>query len=175
MKRRKIMNDYKIILPSEITANPFSLIGADWMLITAGNIDHYNTMTASWGGLGVLWHKNICTIYVRPQRYTFEFLEKNETFTLSFFDSRYREALKFCGSKSGRDYNKAAETDLTPAATEMGNVSFKESKLIIECRKIYFQDLAPENFLDESIMKNYPDCDYHRVYVGEILNVYSKV
>jgi len=168
------MKDYKRIAPSEIKGNPFSLIGDDWMLITAGDIEDYNTMTASWGGLGVLWHKNICTIYVRPQRYTLEFLEKNEIFTLSFFDSRYREALKFCGSKSGRDYNKAAETGLTPAATEMSSVGFNEANLIIECRKIYFQDIVPENFLHESIQKNYPDSDYHRVYVGEILNVYSK-
>jgi flavin reductase (DIM6/NTAB) family NADH-FMN oxidoreductase RutF len=168
------MKDYKRIAPSEIKGNPFSLIGDDWMLITAGDIEDYNTMTASWGGLGVLWHKNICTIYVRPQRYTLEFLEKNEIFTLSFFDSRYREALKFCGSKSGRDYNKAAETGLTPAATEMRSVGFNEANLIIECRKIYFQDIVPENFLHESIQKNYPDSDYHRVYVGEILNVYSK-
>jgi flavin reductase (DIM6/NTAB) family NADH-FMN oxidoreductase RutF len=168
------MEGYKVISPAEIKGNPFSLIGEDWMLITAGNIENYNTMTASWGGLGVLWHKNICTIYVRPQRYTFEFLEKNEIFTLSFFDSSYREALKFCGSKSGRDYNKAAETGLTPSATDINSVGFHESNLIIECRKIYFQDIVPENFLDESIQKNYPDSDYHRVYVGEILNIYSK-
>lgn len=168
------MKDYKRIAPSEIKENPFSLIGDEWMLITAGNMENYNTMTASWGGFGVLWHKNICTIYVRPQRYTFEFMEKNEVFTLSFFDSKYKEALKFCGSKSGRDYNKADETGLTPVSTEQSSVGFREAEMIIECRKIYCQDIVPENFLDESIKNNYPDSDYHRVYVGEIINVYSK-
>ena len=168
------MKDYKRIAPSEIKGNPFSLIGDEWMLITAGNMENYNTMTASWGGFGVLWHKEVCTIYVRPQRYTFEFLENNEVFTLSFFDSKFKEALKFCGSKSGRDYNKADETGLTPAATDKGSVGFNESKLVIECRKIYFQDIVPENFLDDTIKKNYPDSDYHRIYVGEIINVYSK-
>lgn len=168
------MNGYKKISPSEIKGNPFTLIGEEWMLITAGDMHNYNTMTASWGGFGVLWHKNICTIYVRPQRYTFEFLEKNEIFTLSFFDSRYREALKFCGTKSGRDYNKAGEAGLTPAVTEMKSTGFNESKLIIECRKIYFQDIVPENFLDDSIIKNYSNSDFHRIYIGEILNIYIK-
>lgn len=168
------MNGYKKISPSDIQGNPFTLIGEEWMLITAGDMHNYNTMTASWGGFGVLWHKNICTIYVRPQRYTFEYLEKNEIFTLSFFDSRYKEALKFCGTKSGRDYNKAAEAGLTPVVTEMKSVGFNESKLIIECRKIYFQDIIPENFLDDSIIKNYSDSDYHRIYIGEILNIYTK-
>jgi len=168
------MDGFEIITPSDLKRNPFTLIGEEWMLITAGDTHNYNTMTASWGGFGVLWHKNICTIYVRPQRYTFEFLEKNEIFTLSFLGRGYRDALKFCGTKSGRDYNKAAETGLTPAATEMNSTAFYESKIIIECRKIYFQDILPENFLDDSIIKNYPDSDYHRIYIGEILNIYSK-
>lgn len=168
------MKDFKIISPEDIKGNPFHIIGKGWLLITAGSSESYNTMTASWGSMGVLWHKNVCTIYVRPQRYTFEFIEKNEIFTLSFFNGEYRDALKFCGSKSGRDYNKAEETGLTAVSTEMGSVSFQEASLVIECRKIYHQDINPENFLDDSINGNYPSSDYHRIYTGEIINVYSK-
>ncbi len=168
------MADFKIITPEEIKGNPFSLVGGDWMLITAGTPDNYNTMTASWGSMGVLWHKNVCTIYVRPQRYTYEFLERNDTFTLSFFDGKYRDALKFCGSKSGRDYNKAKETGLTEFKTESSSVGFNEAELIIECRKIYYQDINPDNFLNDSISGNYTSSDYHRVYTGEIIRVYSK-
>lgn len=168
------MNDFKKINPRDIKDNPFNLIGKEWMLITAGVYDNYNTMTASWGAMGVLWNKNTCTIYVRPQRHTFGFLESNDIFTLSFFDEKYRDALKFCGAKSGRDYNKAEETGLSRISTDTNSVSFKESRLVIECRKIYYQDIIPENFADDSINGNYPASDYHRVYVGEILNVYSK-
>jgi flavin reductase (DIM6/NTAB) family NADH-FMN oxidoreductase RutF len=168
------MKDFKIITPEEISGNPFYQIGKEWMLITAGSPDNYNTMTASWGAMGVLWHKNVCTIYVRPQRYTFEFMESNDVFTLSFFDEKYRDALKFCGSKSGRDFNKAEETGLTVFPTDSGSAGFNEAKLVIECRKIYYQDINPENFLDESIKGNYPSSDYHRIYTGEIIKVYSK-
>lgn len=168
------MNDFKKNNPADIKDNPFHLIGKEWMLITAGSFDNYNTMTASWGAMGVLWNKNICTIYVRPQRHTFGFLESNDVFTLSFFDEKYRDALKFCGAKSGRDYNKAEKTGLSPLSTENNSVSFKESRLVIECRKIYYQDIIPANFIDASIENNYPNSDYHRVYVGEVLNVYSK-
>ena len=168
------MNDFKKNNHADIKDNPFHLIGKEWMLITAGSFDNYNTMTASWGAMGVLWNKNICTIYVRPQRHTFGFLESNDVFTLSFFDEKYRDALKFCGAKSGRDYNKAEKTGLSPLSTENNSVSFKESRLVIECRKIYYQDIIPANFIDASIENNYPNSDYHRVYVGEVLNVYSK-
>ena len=168
------MTDFKMISPGDIKGNPFQMIGGNWMLITSGSPDNYNTMTASWGAMGVLWNKKICTIYVRPQRYTYEFLEKNDFFTLSFFSEKYRNALKFCGSNSGRDYNKARETGLTAFSTDNSSVGFAEAELIIECRKIYFQDINPENFLHDSISGNYPSSDYHRVYTGEIIKVYSK-
>ena len=105
---------YTELNPYKINENVFKLLDVQWMLITAGNEDKYNTMTASWGGLGVLWNKSIATIYIRPQRYTFEFVENNSIFNLSFFDKKYKPALNFCGSKSGRDYDKAKETGLTP-------------------------------------------------------------
>ena len=158
---------------TEIKENAVKLIGKDWMLITSGDEKSYNTMTASWGGLGQLWNKDVCFIFVRPQRYTYEFLEKNNLFTLSFYPEDYRKALTFCGTKSGRDYDKAKETGLTPLFKD-GTTTFDEAKLTLVCKKIAFQDMSPEGFIDESIKDNYAQNDYHRIYVGEILKVYEK-
>lgn len=160
-----------VINPDEIRDNPFHLIGSDWMLITAGGIDSFNTMTASWGGLGVLWNKNVCYIFVRPTRYTYEFIERSDMFSLSFFDETHREALNYCGSKSGRDVDKILNTGLTPIEDESGPVFFDEARLVILCKKLYFQDIDPANFLDPGIEKNYPQKDYHRMYVGQIVRV----
>ena len=163
----------KEIKATEIKENAIKLIGKDWALITSGDENAYNTMTASWGGLGQLWNKDVCFIFVRPQRYTYEFIEKNEFFTLSFYPEEYKKALTFCGTKSGRDYDKAKETRLTPLFTD-GTTTFEEAKLTLVCRKLAFQDMSPEGFLDESIKDNYAQNDYHRIYVGEILKVYEK-
>lgn len=165
------MNNFVKISPDKIGENPFKLLGKDWMLVTAGRDGDFNTMTASWGGVGILWNKPICHIYIRPQRHTYSFTEKYDSFTLSFFDEKYRNALNICGSKSGRDTDKVKETGLTPAFTEHGNVFFSEAKLVIECRKIYYQDITPEFFLDKSIAGNYKNNDYHRMYIGEVIGV----
>ncbi len=101
--------------PKEITDNPFALIGNDWMLITAGSQRRFNTMTASWGGLGVLWGRQVAVCFVRPTRYTYGFMERSKRFTLSFFSRRCRSALNLCGTRSGRDVDKVAATGLTPA------------------------------------------------------------
>ena len=168
------MRELKSIDPSEITDNPFRLIGKDWMLITAGDLNKYNTMTASWGALGVLWNKNTSTIYVRPTRYTYEFLEKIDYYTLSFFSEEYRPALNFCGANSGKTLNKAKETVLTPVQGEYG-VFFRQSRLVLECKKIFYTDLAPGNFLDKTADATYyPKKDYHRIYIGEILSCLVK-
>lgn len=157
----------------KIEENPFKLIGSDWMLITAGDENLFNTMTASWGGVGVLWNKPVSYIFVRPSRYTYEFLEKNKTFSLSFFDEKYRKALSICGSKSGRDTDKVKEAGLTPVVSESGIVHFSEAKLVIECTKLYYQDIDPSNFLDPAIEGFYND-DYHRMYIGEITQIITK-
>lgn len=156
------------IKPEQFTDNTFKLIGSDWMLITAGTLESYNTMTASWGGFGILWNKNICFCVVRPTRHTYNFIEKSGAFSLSFFDDKYREALQFCGSHSGRDVDKASSTGLTPVASDNGTVYFNEARLVIECKKLYFQDIDPKNFMDITLDKNYPLKDYHRMYIGEI-------
>ncbi len=160
----------KLIDVKQITDNPFSLIGKDWMLVTSGPADAYNTMTASWGGVGILWNKPVATIYIRPQRYTYEFLEKNDRFTLSFFTEQYRDALKFCGSKSGRDYDKAKETGLTPVGEE-DITYFDEARLVLVCKKLYFDDIKPAHFYTPELEANYPNKDYHRLYIAEIQKV----
>jgi flavin reductase (DIM6/NTAB) family NADH-FMN oxidoreductase RutF len=169
-----MMDDLFQIQPEKLNENVFQLLGKDWMLITAGTLDAYNTMTATWGGMGVLWNRNVCYIVVRPQRHTFSFLEKNNFFSLSFFHEKYRDVLKFCGARSGKDVNKASETGITPMKTENNAVYFTEARIVIECKIIYYQDLNPNNFLDPSIADNYPQQDYHRMYIGEILSVKIK-
>ncbi|HOJ09375.1 MAG TPA: flavin reductase [Clostridiales bacterium] len=161
-------SSFKEIKPVDIPDNVFQLIGDDWMLITAGKIEDYNTMTASWGGLGVLWGDPVSFCFIRPQRYTYNFIEKYENYTLSFFDKNYKKALQYCGAHSGRDVDKASAAGLTPIKDEEGIVYFNEARLVIVCKKIYYQDLVPENFIDPDIDKNYVKKDYHRMYTGRI-------
>jgi flavin reductase (DIM6/NTAB) family NADH-FMN oxidoreductase RutF len=162
--------EFTTVEVDSISDNVFKLIGTDWMLITAGNLQSYNTMTASGGAFGVLWKYKVCFCFVRPQRYTRRFMDRLECFTLSFFDEEYREALKYCGSHSGREVDKARETGLTPVGT--GNLTwFREARMVMKCRKVYIQDFQPLGFLDEGISQNYPEADYHRMYIGEITEV----
>jgi len=164
----------KRIDPYNIDESVFRLLDKDWMLITAGVSGHFNTMTASWGGLGILWHQPVAFIFVRPQRYTYQFLEQYEWFTLCFFGHGFRKILNFCGSRSGRNTDKIAETGLLPMETEKGNIYFQGARLIFECRKIYFQDIQPSLFLDPKIELNYPAKDYHRMYIGKVENSWIK-
>ena len=157
-----------------IDGNVFSLIGDQWMLITAGTAERCNTMTASWGGLGVLWGGPVATVYIRPQRYTLEFVENSEFFTLSFFGEAYRKALALCGSKSGRDMDKVKECGFTVATAE-GAPYFEEADLVLVCKKSYWQDMDPTHFLDDEIDgRHYPKKDYHRIFIGEIETVLKK-
>ncbi len=162
------MDKFKTIPATAIADNPFKLIGEDWMLITAGTPGAFNTMTASWGGLGVLWDKQVAFVFVRPTRHTFGFLERAPVFTLSFFDGTHRPALEFCGTHSGREVNKVAKTGLTPQGDISEAVYFAEARLVLVCRKIHFQDLDPAHFLDPAIAGFYGARDYHRLYLGEI-------
>jgi flavin reductase (DIM6/NTAB) family NADH-FMN oxidoreductase RutF len=166
--------NFKIINTSEFNENAIKIIGEEWMLITAGTNNHYNTMTAAWGGIGFLWKEPMATIFIRPQRYTYEFVEQYEDFTLCFFEKEHHKALQFCGTKSGRDYDKAKETGLTPQLTEQGNVYFEEARLVVECKKVYYDDIKPELMIDKSIDKLYPAKDYHRMYIGFITNIMIK-
>lgn len=162
------------ITPNEITKNPFDLIGKDWALVTAGTKQKCNTMTISWGGVGIMWNKPVTFTFIRPQRYTMEFLEQEDSFTLSFLPETYRKALSFCGSHSGRDCDKIKETGLTPAFTEDGIPYFEEANLVLVCKKMYAQFLTEENALAGEDVKKWYDQDYHKMYVSEITKVLLK-
>lgn len=163
----------KKINVKDLNESPAKLFDNEWALITAGDENGYNTMTASWGGMGELWNKEVCFIFIRPQRYTYEFIEKNDYFTISFLGEENKKALAFCGKYSGRDYDKAKETGITPLFID-GTTTFEEARLVFVCKKIAFQDIDPEGFVDENLAKNYSGDDYHRIYIGEIVACYSK-
>jgi len=166
-----MMSEFREIKPEAITDNVIKLIGKDWMLITAGPLAGFNPMTASWGGIGNLWNLPVTFAFVRPQRYTFPLMEAGTHYTLSFFAEDYREALNFCGTQSGRDVDKVAETGLTPVEGVTGAVYFAEARLVLECRKVYAQNLKAENFVaPELIGKHYAARDFHQMYIGEIVH-----
>jgi len=167
---------FNAVNPFTLKENVFDMLQDEWMLITAGETNCFNTMTAAWGGFGILWRKPIAIIYIRPQRYTYQFTEKYNDFTLSFFGhDNCRKALSFCGSKSGRDFDKPKETGLTPVLTTEKNIAFQEARLIFDCRKLYADDIKPDNFIDIGLDKSiYPTKDYHRFYIGEIIGCYER-
>ncbi len=158
----------KEIKAKEIKDNIIKLIADEWMLVASGDESGYNMMTASWGGMGEMWGKEVAVTVIRPQRYTYEFMEKNEYFTLSFYGDR-KDIHAVCGKKSGRDTDKTAETGLTPVF-DNGTVYFDKARLVVVCRKLYASDLSEDSFIDESCLKWY-NGDLHRMYVGEIVKV----
>ena len=144
------------------------------MLLTAGDFaaGDFNTMAVAWGGLGEMWAGPLAMVVVRPQRYTYGFMERYDTFTLSALPMKLRPALQLLGTKSGREGDKIAEAGLTPAAsTEVASPCFEEAELVIECRKTYWDDIDPAHFVDPDIDKVYPKKDYHRIYFGQIVAV----
>lgn len=164
---------FEPLLPEQIQDNLFKLIGTDWMLICAGKPAHYNMMTASWGGAGILWKKPVAFVFIRPQRHTLLFVEEGPRFSLNFFGESHREMLNLCGTRSGRDIDKMNLPGLDALETPSGSVAFRQARLIMECRKIYFDDIKPEFFLSFDIEKIYARKDYHRFYVGEITHVWK--
>lgn len=161
------------IKTEELNFNVFNDIGKKWMLISAAKEDgSINTMTASWGTMGVLWNKNVFICFVRPQRYTHEFTEASDKISISFFGEEYRDALKLCGRVSGRDCDKIALAGITPTENEYG-IGFDEAERIIYGKKIYVGKLDPKCFLSEDIEKHYNN-DYHTVYICEIEKIEEK-
>ena len=149
----------------------FSLIGDRWMLVAATDKSgKTNAMTASWGGMGVLWGKKVAFVFIRPQRYTKRFVDEADKFTLSFFDDSYKKMLGYMGKVSGKDEDKMAKSGL--AVTDRnGAPVFKEASLTLVCRKMYRDTLKEENFIDKrNIEQCYPQKDYHDVYVAEIVD-----
>lgn len=169
------MNNLKEQNIEDFICNPFFKIGKEWMLITAGTKEKINTMTASWGSLGVMWGKNVAFTFIRPQRYTKEFIDDNDTFSLCFFPEEYKKDLSYLGSVSGRDLDKISNTKLT--GDFIDNTPYlKEASLVLICRKLYKQDLIPDGFiLPELDNKWYENKDYHTMYVSEIVKIYSNM
>ncbi|OKZ13922.1 MAG: hypothetical protein BHV75_01700 [Bacteroides oleiciplenus] len=164
---------------SDLPDNVIQLIGKEWMLVTAGNKGSYNTMTASWGGVGYIWERPSTFIFIRDTRYTYQFLQQEESFTLSFFDEKYRNALRICGTRSGRDTNKIEEAGLTPLETPSGLMSFGEARMIIECKKMFVQELDYANLTEpyktkvmEESYKN--ESSKHQMFISEITNIWVK-
>ena len=162
---------FKEIAVRELNENVFSAIGDDWMLITAGKPDDFNTMTASWGTLGILWNMPVAICFVRPQRHTFGFTERSDYYTLSFLEEGHRDILQFCGTRSGRDTDKIAETGLLPRVTAKGGVYFEQCRLVLECKKLYSDRIKEDQFIIQNLIsKNYPKKDFHKFYIGEIIS-----
>jgi len=173
-KESRIMK--KADLKTLADENAFDLIGKEWMLVTAGNKDKFNTMTASWGGIGWLWNKPVAFVFIRPERYTHDFIEREGRLTLSFYPETCRKILQFCGTKSGRDVDKVKETGLKPVALESGAMTFEQARLTLDCRKLFKSPMSEANFIDKSILEkwygNKPGGSLHDVYVVEIESVY---
>ena len=164
---------FKKVDPKSLDLNVFSAIGDRWMLITAGTADNCNTMTASWGGLGILWNLPMAIAYVRPQRYTKQFMDREEYFTLAFFPPEYRQQLALCGTKSGRDLDKVKECGFTVAVGEGNAPYFEEAELVFVCRKRMVMPMDPAAMPEEVKEKHYTG-DYHDMYWGEIVEVLKK-
>lgn len=160
---------------TELKFNPFEKVNHEWALVTAGDKDSFNTMTVSWGALGAMWNKPVAMVFLRPQRYTKEFVDKCETFTMSFFPKECKKALSLLGSKSGRDSDKVNESGLTPAFID-GTVTFEEAEITLICRRLFGpQQLDPSAFAVTGMdAEFYPDKDYHSLYFGEIVKTLVK-
>ena len=165
------MSNFRCIPTAEFSPL-FERIGKEWMLISATDGERVNSMTASWGCMGVLWNKQVAICYVRPQRYTFELTERSERLSLAFFDEDYKKALAYMGSHSGRDGDKYAATGLHVTADEDGTPFPAEARVVLACRQLYKGRLQESDFLDTSIIEaHYPSKDFHQMYICEIERV----
>ncbi len=169
------MQDFIEIDPKQISDNFIKAIGSDWALVTAGDHVEQNTMTVSWGGVGVMWNYPVAIVVIRPQRYTFEFTERCDKLTLSFLPEEFRKALTYCGTHSGRDEDKISNAGLSVTFTEEDTPAIAEARLVLECRKLYTDTIKAENFIEQGIVERwYPESDFHKVYVLQITNAYIK-
>ncbi|MCC8115103.1 MAG: flavin reductase [Bacteroidales bacterium] len=164
----------KEIKPTEIPGNAIELIGTDWMLVTSGDKESFNTMTASWGMLGEMWGLPVAETVVRPQRYTFGFIEKTGKYTLSFFRKDMKKVLGVMGTKSGREIDKMHYPGLTAMELPSGQMSFEEAWLVIECEVIYADRFVPEAFLDKELIEKWYDSDFHKRFIGRITHAWIK-
>lgn len=167
------MHEFIVKTPEAMSGNPFQMLGSDWALVTARKGEEVNTMTIAWGGLGIMWGKPVVFIVIRPQRFTREFVDASDQFSLSFFGSGYRKQLNYLGTVSGRDEPKIERSGLT-LIDKLETPCFAEAETILICRKLYRQEYDPSLFLDPALEKMYPQQDYHIQYIGEVLQVLEK-
>ena len=162
------------ILPENLNENPFNVIGKDWLLLTAEKEGKVNTMTASWGGLGIMWNKKVAFIFVRPQRYTKEFIDAGDRLSISVLPNSFRKELTYLGRVSGRDEDKIAKAQLN--VKQYNEVPyFEEARLTLICKKLYAQSLEETGFIDKDLIEQcYPQSDYHTMYVVEIEKILEK-
>lgn len=166
---------------SELKLNPITFFADEWPLLTAGNaLNGFNTMTVAWGHIGAIWSSDkgigipTMIVYIRPQRYTKEFVDSNEIFSLSVLPAEYKETLTYLGTVSGRDEDKVTKARLTPVFDDE-TTYFAEAKQVFICRKIYNSPLLEDSFINKSIVdKNYPNKDFHTMYFGEIIRIMEK-
>lgn len=152
---------------------PFYTLDKEWALLSVGNKEKFNMMTVSWGGFGTIWGRPVVSVYVRKSRYTYEFMEENDYFTLSFYEEKYKKDLGILGSKSGRNINKKSLVSLHEE--EVGNsISFKEANLTLVCKKIYYDDLKKENMKPEIQEQFYKKDEIHRMYIGEVIDIIDR-
>jgi flavin reductase (DIM6/NTAB) family NADH-FMN oxidoreductase RutF len=166
--------DLKTVSYKDLKLKVFSTFEDQWFLLSAGNYKSgdFNTMTVAWGSLGIMWSVPFAQAVVRPTRYTYKFMNKYPDFTLCAFPKKYQKDLSYLGSHSGKDENKIAKTSLTPCPSEkVDSPSFEEAELIIECQKMYEQDMDPSKFLEDFIHTKYKENDYHRIYFGKVVNI----
>ena len=173
MKEGYTMNQFESRTADTMTLNPFTRIGKDWMLITAGTKEKANTMTASWGGLGIMWGKNVAYIFVRDSRYTKEFIDANDTFSLTFFEGE-REALSYLGTASGREVDKIAKVGFH--VNYNGDTPFiDEGNLVLICKKLSATRMTADQFIDPKLADTfYKDGDMHTMYIGEITQILTR-
>lgn len=166
-------DNFKEIKATDLPFTPFD-IKDKWMLITAEKDGKVNTMTASWGSFGIMWNKEVVFIVIRPQRFTKEFVDSAESFSLTLFDKSYLTKLSYLGKVSGRDANKIEQTELS-VKYDNNIPYFEEAETAIFAKKLYAQPMGDEFFVDKSIIdKWYPSKDFHILYVGEITKVINK-
>lgn len=167
------MPGYRQVSADKIPGNYVKLLG-DWTLITSGTPDQMNVMTASWGGLGMFWEKPVVFCFLNPTRYSVKTMDKGDTYTISFYTEAYKDNLRYCGSVSGSTTDKIKGSGLTPIKTPSGATAFSEAWMIIECKKMVSQQLSADAVMDKSLPNEWTKDGYHKMYIGEILNVWIK-
>lgn len=169
-----MMSNWTTIQAEQLHSDTFTMIGKEWMLVTAQHDGVVNTMTASWGGLGILWNRKVAFVFIRPQRYTKTLIDSSDTLSLSFYDESMRKTLSYLGSVSGSHENKIDNAGLH-ISHKQGIPYFEEANTVLLCRKLYAQDMTEESFTDTSLIaKNYSLKDFHTMYVVEIEEVLVK-